>query len=90
MFSKLNLTVSVTLGRIVLLMSLAFAGVASYNASAQERTITGTVVDSDGVPIIGASLIVEGGRIDSEQVRTLMVTLPLRFRMEERGYAFLP
>lgn len=61
MFSKLNRTVSVTLGRIVLLMSLALAGAASYNASAQERTITGTVVDSDGVPIIGASLIVEGG-----------------------------
>lgn len=61
MFSKLNRTVSVTLGRIVLLMSLVFAGAASYNASAQERTITGTVVDSDGVPIIGASLIVEGG-----------------------------
>lgn len=62
MFSKLNRTVSVTLGRIVLLMSLALAGAASYNASAQERTITGTVVDSDGVPIIGASLIVEGGQ----------------------------
>ena len=45
-----------------LLLCMFFAGVASWDASAQERTITGTVVDSDGVPIIGASLIVEGGQ----------------------------
>lgn len=50
-------------GRIVFLAKLFLTGIfllSQFEANAQERTVTGTVTESDGTPIPGVSIVIQG------------------------------
>jgi len=77
--------------RVSSIMMILLASLGSFNASAQNRTISGTVVDSGGQPVIGAAVTVVGNtRIgaatDINGAFTLTVPAGATMNVESIGY----
>ena len=77
--------------RVSSIMMILLASLGSFNASAQNRTISGTVVDSGGQPVIGAAVTVVGNtRIgaatDINGAFTLTVPAGANCNVESIGY----
>ena len=77
--------------RVSSIMMILLASLGSFNASAQNRTISGTVVDTGGQPVIGAAVTVVGNtRIgaatDINGAFTLTVPAGANCNVESIGY----